>query len=83
MSAPTVFISYSHDSPEHSELVLQFANALRRTGVLSELDQFHKYKLQHWPEWCREQIVLGKNDFVLCVCPAEYKRRLDNKVEAT
>jgi len=29
MSAATVFISYSHDTPEHSQQVLQLANALR------------------------------------------------------
>ena len=39
---PTVFISYSHDSPEHSERLLELANALRgHHGVDAELDQYH------------------------------------------
>ena len=33
---PKVFISYSHDSPEHSARVLEFANALRGHGVDAE-----------------------------------------------
>jgi hypothetical protein len=35
-----VFISYSHDSPEHSARVLELANALRAGGLHVELDQF-------------------------------------------
>jgi hypothetical protein len=30
---PIVFISYSHDTPEHVERVLSLANQLRRDGV--------------------------------------------------
>ena len=40
MGADTVFISYSHDSPEHSERVLAFSNKLRELGVDAELDQY-------------------------------------------
>jgi hypothetical protein len=32
-SVPTVFISYSHDSPEHKRWVLEFAGKLRANGV--------------------------------------------------
>jgi len=32
-SVPTVFISYSHDSPEHKRWVLEFAGNLRANGV--------------------------------------------------
>ena len=38
MCATTVFISYSHDTLEHSQRVLQLANALRGQGVDAELD---------------------------------------------
>ena len=41
MSNATVFISYSHDSPEHSERVLELAWSLRGNGIDVELDQFH------------------------------------------
>jgi hypothetical protein len=41
MSEKTVFITYSDDTPEHSQRVLQLANALRGQGVDAELDQYH------------------------------------------
>lgn len=40
MSAPKVFISYSHDSPEHKLWVLELATRLRSSGVDAILDQW-------------------------------------------
>jgi len=37
---PKVFISYSHDSPEHAERVLQLADRLRPDGVNAVLDRY-------------------------------------------
>ena len=56
MGADTVFISYSHDSPEHSERVLAFSNKLREQGVDAELDQYLTRPSQGWPQWCEEQL---------------------------
>lgn len=39
-SLPTVFTSYSHDSPELEELVLRFAQRLRNDRVDAHIDQF-------------------------------------------
>ncbi|MBP7050115.1 MAG: toll/interleukin-1 receptor domain-containing protein [Phycisphaerae bacterium] len=75
-----VFISYSHDSPEHSDGVLRFANALRSHGVDAELDQFHSEKIVDWPRWCNEQTSREHSDFVICVCTAEYRRHIEGKV---
>lgn len=75
-----VFISYSHDSPDHSNRVLSFAQALRRNGIDIELDQFHKDKIINWPRWCNEQISRDHSDFVLCVCTAKYKQRIEGNV---
>lgn len=36
---PSVFISYSNDSPEHADKVLGFANKLRSEGIDAVLDQ--------------------------------------------
>lgn len=36
-----VFISYSHDSPEHSQRVLHLAWELRDNSIDVEIDQFH------------------------------------------
>jgi TIR domain len=77
---PKVFISYSHDSPEHSARVLAFAWALRRKGIDVELDQFHGEEITDWPRWCNEQISRECSDFVVCICTAEYRRRIEGKV---
>jgi hypothetical protein len=37
---PTVFISYSHHSPEHAQHVLELAKRLRKGGVISHIDQY-------------------------------------------
>ena len=80
MSRISAVISYSHDSPEHSARVLAFAQALRANGIDVELDQFHGEEIVDWPRWCNEQTSREANDFVLCVCTAEYRRRIDGRV---
>ena len=77
-----VFISYSHDSHEHCDQVLAFAQQLRRDGIDAELDQFHQDELVHWPRWCEEQLRPENSNYVLCVCSAEYRRRVENRVPA-
>jgi tetratricopeptide (TPR) repeat protein len=74
------FVSYSHDSPAHSTRVLTFATALRSHGIDVELDQFHTDEIVDWPRWCNEQTSRNHSDFVLCICTAEYCRRIEGKV---
>jgi hypothetical protein len=40
MDRPTVFISYSHDSPEHVDRVLALADRLVHDGIDCILDQY-------------------------------------------
>ena len=80
MSNAKVFISYSHDSPEHSERVLELAWSLRDNGIDVELDQFHNEEIVDWPRWCNERISRELSDFVVCVCTAEYKHRIEGNV---
>ncbi|PIU54750.1 MAG: hypothetical protein COS89_09180, partial [Deltaproteobacteria bacterium CG07_land_8_20_14_0_80_38_7] len=40
-SPPTVFISYSHDSPEHKQWVEDLATRLRNAGVNAILDRWN------------------------------------------
>ncbi len=75
-----VFISYSHDSPEHSGRVLDLAFALRDHGIEVELDQFHQDEIVDWPRWCNEQTSRECSDFVICIATAEYRRRIEGKV---
>jgi hypothetical protein len=37
---PRVFISYSHDSPEHAQQVLELAERLRKDGTDAQIDQY-------------------------------------------
>jgi hypothetical protein len=77
---PRVFVSYSHDSPEHSQRVLELAWTLRDNGITVQLDQFHQHEIVQWPRWCRQQMKRANSDFVVCICTAEYRSRLDGNV---
>jgi SEFIR domain len=78
---PLVFLSYSHDSPEHRARVLALSEQLRRDGVDTLLDQYveHEGPPTGWPRWTDEQI--RRADFVLAVCTTAYRRRLEGKEE--
>lgn len=66
-----VFISYTHDSPNHSAKVLKLSNALRDLGFEADIDQYHVN--QRWPQWMEERIEWA--DYVLIVCTQTYLRR--------
>jgi tetratricopeptide (TPR) repeat protein len=70
---PRVFLSYSHDSEEHSARVLALTQRLRRDGVDAHLDQFDPRPREGWPHWCARQILDA--DFVVLVCTATYRDR--------
>ena len=67
---PTVFISYSHDSPEHADKVLKFANKLRVEGIDAVLDQYEPWPEEGWIQWMTQQV--RKADFVLMICTEMY-----------
>ena len=72
---PRVFISYSHDSPEHAERVLALANRLRADGVEAVLDQFEEFgPPEGWPRWMTKH--LREADFVVMVCTERYYARV-------
>ena len=49
---PKVFISYSHDSPEHAQHVLELAERLRKDGVDAQIDQYIAgTPAGGWPRW--------------------------------
>jgi len=76
---PKVFISYSHDSREHMNRVLELADRLRDWGVDCHLDQYEMSPPEGWPRWSEEQ--LKEVDFVLVVCTETYHRRFTGKEE--
>ncbi len=74
MNRPTVFISYSHDSPQHADRVLAFANRLVEDGVNAILDQYESSPPEGWPRWMDKHIRGA--DFVLMICTEIYFRRV-------
>ena len=55
-----VFISYSHDSPEHIRAVLELSNQLREEGVDCALDQYETSPPEGWPRWMEKKIRESK-----------------------
>jgi hypothetical protein len=76
---PRVFISYSHDSPEHQHRVLVLADRLRVEGVDASIDQYVQSPQEGWADWCETEI--RKSDFVLMVCTETYLRRVNHEEE--
>jgi len=72
-TSPKVFISYSHDGPEHAAWVLNLANRLRRDGIDATLDQYEMSPADGWPIWMERQ--LREAEFVLVVCSPNYMQR--------
>ena len=70
---PRVFISYSHDSSEHKERVLDFSDRLHDDGIDCSLDQYEESPSEGWPQWRFNQIQSAT--FVLVVCTENYERR--------
>jgi tetratricopeptide (TPR) repeat protein len=77
MAAPKVFISYSHDSPEHKDRVLALSNRLREEGVDCSIDQYKQSPEEGWPLWCERQVL--QSNFVLVACTETYLRRFQGK----
>lgn len=73
--APRVFVSYTHDSPEHKELVRAFAEFLRGQGIESVLDTWFTGERQDWGAWAIEEMITA--DFVIVVASPMYLRTGD------
>ena len=76
---PLVFISYSHDSPEHADRVLALSDHLRADGIDCILDQYEDSPPEGWPRWMDRQIRAA--DFVLMICTPTYYRRVMGEEE--
>ena len=74
---PKVFISYSHDSLEHSDRVRELSDRLRADGVDCTLDQYEISPSEGWPRWTDNQI--SDAEFVLMICTETYYRRVMGK----
>jgi len=76
-----VFISYSHDSADHKQLVLEFANELREWGIDAIIDQYYESSppSEGWQKWMDRQIA--ESNFVIVVCSEIYYRRVSGEEE--
>lgn len=72
---PRVFISYTHDTPQHASNVLELADRLRSEGVDAVIDRYEEAPSEGWPRWMVNEI--SKADFTLVVCTETYKRRFE------
>jgi hypothetical protein len=68
-----VFISYSHDSEERLEQVLELSDRLRKDGIDCNIDRYELSPPQGWQAWAEEQVENA--DCVLMVLTKQYKRR--------
>ncbi|MGF1933389.1 MAG: SEFIR domain-containing protein [Nostoc sp. ChiQUE02] len=77
---PKVFISYSWDSPEHQNQVLQLSDRLRSEGVDCQIDQYEDFPSEGWPRWMENQLEWAT--FVLVICTKHYCQRFRGQNEA-
>lgn len=69
-----LFISYSHDSPEHKERVLGLSERLRLDGYDCQIDRYvNGSPDEGWPRWMLNS--LDRAECVLVVCTETYYRR--------
>jgi SEFIR domain len=71
---PKVFISYTHESNEHADRVLNLANRLRKDGLDADVDQYHHSPEEGWPRWTEERIRWA--DFVYVIATSTYLARI-------
>src|SRR5437660_689237 len=77
VSAPKVFISYSHDSIQHRDRVRHLADQLRSDGIDAGIDQYFPAPSQGWPIWMERQI--RESDYVLIVCTNTYLKKVEQR----
>ena len=75
--APTVFVSYSHDSEDHKAWVLQLATRLRHNGVDTILDRWNLDLGQDVAAFIERG--LSESSRVLCICSENYVRKANLK----
>lgn len=73
--APLVFISYSHDTREHKQWVLDFAQRLQKEGIDVILDQWDLDYGDDVPEFMAQSVCRASR--VLMVCTETYVQKVD------
>ncbi len=68
--APRIFISYSHDDPEHCRRIFELCEQLRKKGLDCRIDQHEVFPSQGWDAWTRDRIRYA--DCILVACTGNY-----------
>jgi len=76
---PKVFISYSHDSPEHKQRIHALAEELRGHWIEAWIDQYTPDPREGWYKWMKTQVQQA--DKVLLVFTETYQRRFEGNEE--
>jgi SEFIR domain len=76
---PKIFISYSHDSAEHTRRVRALADRLRTDGIEAWIDQYVQDPDEGWIRWMRSQVKQANR--VLLVFTETYQRRFEGDEE--
>lgn len=79
MVAPKIFISYSHDTQEHKDWVLNLATRLRKNGVDAILDIWNLDLGSNIAQFIEEG--LSKAHRVICICSEEYIRKANQAMK--
>ena len=74
---PKVFISYSHDSPEHKQWVLELSKKLRYNRVDAILDQWDLTPGDNFTQFMEAGV--RDLDWVLVICTDNYVRRANDR----
>jgi hypothetical protein len=74
---PKVYISYTYDSQEQKDRVLDLADSLRSKGIDCRIDQYEESPAIGWLRWMWAEIESA--DFVLIICTKNYLRRFQLK----
>lgn len=73
-SRTRVFISYSHDSEEHTQFVLELAERLLEDGFNCVLDFYlEEAPSEGWQAWLEAELAAA--DFTLVICTPTYLQR--------
>ncbi|MGX7829684.1 toll/interleukin-1 receptor domain-containing protein [Actinokineospora sp. 24-640] len=69
---PTVFVSYTHQTPQHKQLVLEFARTLQQLGIDTTLDRWTTGIRKDWYPWMIETVT--RSDYILAIASSAYRR---------
>ena len=75
--APTAFVSYSWDNPNHKTWVREFAEKLVESGVNVILDQWHLQRGESVTQFMETGIE--RAEFIIVVCTPNYARRSNER----